>query len=190
MREYPPQNDALVWRLVLYTEAGENVRAKALAREMLTREPTFGPPRWVLGDILRTEGDIAGAIREQRAVLELAPANFLAIRLLALAYMDNGDVDKARALLEEKRPMFQTNYVWRHTWALLLAVEGKRAEARRVSPAFRKTSASCALSNPSKRGASVRINPVCPVRPGRSSAPAEIPRGHWRGRHGHNLSMV
>jgi tetratricopeptide (TPR) repeat protein len=99
MREYPPQNDALVWRLVLYTEAGENVRAKALAREMLTREPTFGPPRWVLGDILRTEGDIAGAIREQRAVLELAPANFLAIRLLALVYMDNCDADKSPAML-------------------------------------------------------------------------------------------
>jgi tetratricopeptide (TPR) repeat protein len=117
------------WRMLLYVEAGENVRAKAIAREMLTRAPLFGPPRWTLGDILRTEGDIAGAIREQRAVLGRAPTNYFAIRFLALAYMDNGDIDKARALLEEKRPMGPPNYMWRHTWALLLAVEGKRTQA-------------------------------------------------------------
>ena len=128
IREHPAQNDTLVWRLILHIEGGENVLAKTLARQMLAREPNFGPPRWMLGEILRTEGDIAGAIREQQAVLELAPANLVVIRLLALAYMDNGDLDKARALLEEKR-MFQANYLWRHTWAVLLAVEGKRSQA-------------------------------------------------------------
>jgi tetratricopeptide (TPR) repeat protein len=130
IREYPEQNDTLIWRLILFNEAGENVRAKALAREMLIREPNFSPPRWILGEILRTEGDVAGAIREQQAALELAPANLLAIRLLALALIDNGEVDKAQALLQEIRPRFSSNYLWRHTWALLLAVEHKPSEAR------------------------------------------------------------
>lgn len=131
IREHPAQNDTLIWRLILHIEGGENVLAKALARQMPAREPNFGPPRWMLGEILRTEGDIAGAIREHQAVLELAPANLLVVRLLALAYMDNGDLDKARALLEEKRT-FQANYLWRHTWAVLLAVEGKRSQALQI----------------------------------------------------------
>jgi hypothetical protein len=38
-------------------------------------------------------------------------------------------LDKARSLLEEKRPLFPGNYLWRATWALLLALEGKRQEA-------------------------------------------------------------
>jgi tetratricopeptide (TPR) repeat protein len=129
LRENPAQLDNRVWRLILHVWAGENIPAKALARETLKLDPNFGPPRWMLGEILRTEGDIAGAIREQKAVLELAPRNMIAIRNLARAYMDNGQNAEARALLEGKQPIFATNYLWRASWALLLAVEGKHEAA-------------------------------------------------------------
>jgi len=75
------------------------------------------------------ERDVQGAIREQQKVLQQAPGNISAIRYLALAYMDGGELDQARSLLEEKRPLFHGNYMWRATWALLLALEGKREEA-------------------------------------------------------------
>ena len=46
--------------------------------------------------------------------------------------MDNGELDKARSLLEQKQPLFSKNYMWRSTWALLLALENKRLEALRA----------------------------------------------------------
>ena len=80
----------------------------------------------ILGDTLRIEGDLQSAIREQQRVLLQARGNISAIRNLALAYMDGQELDKARTLLEEKRPLFSRNYLWRAVWALLLAREGKR----------------------------------------------------------------
>jgi len=52
------------------------------------------------------------------------------IRLLTLAYTDSNDLKQARALLEEKKPLFAQNYIWREMWALLLALEGRPVEAR------------------------------------------------------------
>jgi predicted Zn-dependent protease len=51
------------------------------------------------------------------------------VRLLALAFMDGGQLDRARKLLEEKRGAMEHNYLWRHAWALLLVLEGKKQEA-------------------------------------------------------------
>ena len=83
----------------------------------------------LLGELLRTEGDVAGAIREEQKVIEQAPGNISAIKSLALAFMNSGELAKARQLLEEKRPLFSKNHLWRQTWALVLAAEGKRDEA-------------------------------------------------------------
>jgi len=45
-----------------------------------------------LGDVLRMEGDIAGAIREQGKLPEQDPGNIYAAQKLARAYIDaNGD---------------------------------------------------------------------------------------------------
>jgi hypothetical protein len=125
----PTFNDNCVWRIVLYTLAEENEPAKTMARDVLTREPLFMAPRVFLGEILRTEGDVAGAVRELQMILEQRRGSALAVRALALALMDSGELGKSRILLEEMRPMFVTNYIWRHTWALLLALEDKRGEA-------------------------------------------------------------
>jgi len=87
------------------------------------------PARMFLSDTLRTEGDLTGAIREQQRILEQAPLNISGVSLLNLSYLDSGQLEKAEALLEEKRPVFADNFMWREARALLLAVQGKRKEA-------------------------------------------------------------
>jgi predicted Zn-dependent protease len=39
------------------------------------------------------------------------------------------DLQKTRTLLEEQQRLFSNNYLWRQSWALLLAVEGQREQA-------------------------------------------------------------
>jgi tetratricopeptide (TPR) repeat protein len=82
-----------------------------------------------LGETLRMERDLPGAIQQQHQVLQQAPGNISAVKNLALAYMDGNELDKAHSLLEEKRALFAQNYMWRATWALLMALEGKRDAA-------------------------------------------------------------
>jgi hypothetical protein len=43
--------------------------------------------------------------------------------------MATGELDKARSLLAVKPGVLGNNYLWRETWALLLALEGKHQEA-------------------------------------------------------------
>jgi Flp pilus assembly protein TadD len=125
----PSNRDTIVWRAIVHDFREENSAAKTLLNRALEREPLFGAPRMFLGEILRTEGDIQGAFREQQRVLLQAPGNITAVRFLVLAYLDAGELDKARDLLEAKRPEFAGNYMWKSTYALLLAREGKRKEA-------------------------------------------------------------
>jgi len=66
-----------------------------------------------VSDTLRTEGDVPGAIREQERILEQAPENISGISLLTLTYLDSGQVDKARALLDQARPVYAANFMWR-----------------------------------------------------------------------------
>jgi tetratricopeptide (TPR) repeat protein len=82
-----------------------------------------------LGELLRTEGDSAGAIREELKVLDQAPDNISAIQFLVRAYLDQGELERARSLLEAKRPLFSNNYLWRQSRALVLAADGKHEEA-------------------------------------------------------------
>ena len=129
LQRHPSHSDTRLWRAILHPIGEQNAAVKEDLRIILEREPLNGPARMVLGDTLRIEGDLQGAIRELQRVLLQAPGNISAIRNLALAYMDGRELDKARTLLEEKRPLFSRNYLWRAMWALLLAREGKRAEA-------------------------------------------------------------
>jgi predicted Zn-dependent protease len=125
----PAARDALLWRALLHAQSDENAKARELCLRSLEKEPLFGAPRMILAEVMRAEGDVGGAIREQLKGLDQAPTNSGAIRWLAQAYLDAGRLDQARALLEEKRGAFETNFVWRLSWALLLACEGRRTEA-------------------------------------------------------------
>jgi serine/threonine protein kinase len=129
LQQNPSHNDTRLWRAILHYLGGQNAAVREDLRIILERESLNGPARMFLGETLRMEGDLPGAIREQQRVLLQAPGNISAIRYLALAYMDGGELEKAQSLLEEKRPLFLRNYMWRATWALLLALENRRAEA-------------------------------------------------------------
>jgi tetratricopeptide (TPR) repeat protein len=124
-----PGQETVMWLVILRYLSEENTVAKAMLKDALQRDPLFAIARSFLGEILRTEGDVAGAIREQQKVLEQAPNHLPAVRALALAYLDTGAVDKARFALEDKKAIFGKNYLWRSVWALVLAVEGSRKEA-------------------------------------------------------------
>jgi tetratricopeptide (TPR) repeat protein len=128
-QEYPLQADTNVWRIIFKMMAEEDVAAKDLANDILKPKSLSGTARMFLGEILRTEGDSAGAIREELKVLDQAPGNISAIQFLVRAYLDHGDLEEAHKLLEAKRPLFSNNYMWRQGWAVVLAAEGKRDEA-------------------------------------------------------------
>ncbi len=129
LKANPDDPEALIWLLNYHAFNGDDAQAIALARRMLEREPLFFPPRMVLGDILRTQGDTAGAIREQEKILLQAPENLYGIHFLARAYQEAGDLDKARRIQERGRAIAPANFLVRTGWALLLAQEGKRQEA-------------------------------------------------------------
>jgi predicted Zn-dependent protease len=82
-----------------------------------------------LGELLRTKGDTEGAIQALERVLQQGPGHPTAAWFLTMAYLDKGEPQKARALLDGMRAAFGKNFQWRHARALLLAVEGNRAEA-------------------------------------------------------------
>ena len=125
----PRINQSRLWRGILYVLAEQNKEAKDLFDGLLKQEPTLGAPRQLLGEVLRSEGDLEGAIRAEQRVLEQAPGNITATWILSTTYLDQGNPAAARALLEAKRPLFPGNYFWKQCWALLLAAEGKRDEA-------------------------------------------------------------
>jgi tetratricopeptide (TPR) repeat protein len=128
-QEYPLQPDSNVWRIIFRMMAEEDGAAKGLANEILSQKPLSGAARMFLGEILRTEGDTAGAIREELKVLDQAPGNISAIQILVRAYLDRSEFGEAHKLLEAKRPLFANNYMWRQTWAVVLAAEGKHDDA-------------------------------------------------------------
>ncbi|MGH9787922.1 MAG: tetratricopeptide repeat protein, partial [Candidatus Acidiferrales bacterium] len=82
-----------------------------------------------LGEIYREQGKLPEAIREQEKVLEQDLTNLIALTYLSRAYIDQGDLRRARATLERARSEHRQNYSIRLSWALLLAREGKRADA-------------------------------------------------------------
>src|SRR5262245_6333677 len=88
-REHSMHPDTTIWRVVLLAFADDNATAKPLAQGVLQRQPLLAPMRMFLGEILRTDGDAPGAIREQQKVLEQAPTNITAIVFLTRAFLDN-----------------------------------------------------------------------------------------------------
>ena len=115
--------------VILRMLKGQTEEPLAILRMRLERNPLENPTRMFLGETLRTQGDTAGAIHSLERALQQAPGNVTAAWFLTMAYLDDGKPEQARALLEGMRPGFEKNYIWRHAWAILLAVEGKHQEA-------------------------------------------------------------
>lgn len=119
-----------VWLVILRMLKGQQTEESlAILRMGIERYPLENPVRMFLGELLRTQGDTAGAIHALQRVLQQGPRHPTAAWFLTMAYLDKGKPEQARALLEGMRLEFEKNYMWRHAWAILLAAEGKREEA-------------------------------------------------------------
>jgi Tfp pilus assembly protein PilF/predicted Ser/Thr protein kinase len=126
----PNEVDGKIWWSNYYMASGEYASAKELFNQILAVDPLFFPARMSLGDTLRLEGDIDGAVREQGKILEQDPQNLYAAQKLARAHIDKDDLPSARRCLESLSPDVQGGFEIKLTWALLLALEGKTKEAR------------------------------------------------------------
>lgn len=129
LQQDPSHANNRLWKGIALWLSGDLKSANQEFRIVLDHQPLYGPARMFLAETLREEGDITAAIEELGKVLEQAPDNVSAMSWITLAYLDNGDVDKARALLQGKASLLSKNYLWRQYWALVLAVEGRREEA-------------------------------------------------------------
>jgi tRNA A-37 threonylcarbamoyl transferase component Bud32/tetratricopeptide (TPR) repeat protein len=125
----PAEMDANIWLANYYASNNDNSSAKALMHQLLKNNPLFFPARMNLADILRTEGNIDGAIGELKKILEQSPQNIYATQKLARAYLDADDAPQARLSLQSLSSEAQKSYEMALTWALLLAREGKKKEA-------------------------------------------------------------
>jgi DNA-binding winged helix-turn-helix (wHTH) protein len=117
------------WLAILRLIAGRTTDAMELLQLGLERRPLDNPSRMFLGEILRTKGDTTGAIHLLERTLQQGSRHMTPAFYLTLAYLDAGRVDSARKLLLRMRPEFEKNFLWRHAWAILLAVEGNHEQA-------------------------------------------------------------
>jgi len=135
LAENPDDPVAHGWRLHHHRFNGDYRLAREDAEWLMRRWPLYWPAHLNLGELLREQGDPEGAIREQQRVLEQDPKNVHARVALARAYIDLRDLKEARTTLEPARKDNAHNYILRQTWALLLALEGKKADAlREIDP--------------------------------------------------------
>jgi serine/threonine protein kinase len=121
----PTAEDAWHFLMQYYHYNGDYEKAQDVGQQVIGRSPLFFPTRMILGDMLRQQGDLAGAIREHENILEQDPQNIYAIRFLARAHMNAGDLQRARQALERARPDDRQSHWTRLMWAMLLALEGQ-----------------------------------------------------------------
>jgi Flp pilus assembly protein TadD len=131
LKANPDDVTALNWLLLYHFFNGDQAQALRMARQMITRWPLYWPARLNLGELLREQGDAAGAIREHESALEQDRKNVTLLSSLASAYIVSGDLSKVRQVLERARTEHRQSYLVRQSWALLFALEGKRGEALR-----------------------------------------------------------
>jgi len=129
LKVHPEDEDALHMLMLYHLYTGEYAEAQRVGQQVLKRIPLFFPNRMMLGEILRQQGDLAGAIQEQERILDQDPKNMYALCYMARAYMDGGDLVRARQTLGRGHVGDRQSYRTRRTWAILLALEHHRTEA-------------------------------------------------------------
>jgi serine/threonine protein kinase/tetratricopeptide (TPR) repeat protein len=131
LKTNPDEPAVLTWLLLYHWSNGDYDKAMDAAKQIIARSPRFWPAHLNFGEMLRERGDTAGALRAQERILELDPQSRIALCSVARAYMDTGELTKARGALERIRPQDRKNLRVRLVWALLLAREGNAIEASR-----------------------------------------------------------
>ncbi|HWQ02862.1 MAG TPA: protein kinase, partial [Candidatus Nitrosotenuis sp.] len=117
------------WYTIYSQFEGRSGDAIRSAQALIAAEPLFWPPRYRLAELLREQGKIAEAVREFEKVLEQDAQNCNALHSLARAYMDAGDLPRARQTLDRIRPQDRSNFRVRIVEAQYRALAGHRSQA-------------------------------------------------------------
>ena len=98
---------AMAWNnlaVIALTEGDEDC-AEDFLRKALEVKGDFLEARWNLVEVHTLRGQWSKAARELQKILEFKPADLPAIRRLAQVYIQSGQPDRARTLLEESEAM-------------------------------------------------------------------------------------
>jgi Tfp pilus assembly protein PilF len=127
-----PHDPAIhLWHPLYYHVNGDYEQALQQYQQIVARWALFWPARHNFSLALREQGDAPGAIRELERILEQDPTHVAALWDLARVHMDLGDLHRARQFVERVDVALRQHHRVRLTWALLLALEGKRTDALR-----------------------------------------------------------
>jgi tetratricopeptide (TPR) repeat protein len=148
LKENPADVTAHTWLLLFHRFNGDYQHAREQADAVIRQWPTVWPARLDRGELLREQGDVAGAIREQERVLEQDAQNVDALVALSRAHAEAGDLGRARQTLDRARADDRQNYALRQQRALLLVLEGKTSEATQEMAADLQTYASMQIFGP------------------------------------------
>ena len=129
LKDSPGDLDSLIWLADYHQFNGDYAPATELTRRVIERAPLFYPARTLLGYVLWQQGDLAGALSAENAVLEQDPDNVYALLALARVNLDQHDAAAARSTMQRIAAGEREKYRARMTWALVLAMEGKRDAA-------------------------------------------------------------
>jgi DNA-binding winged helix-turn-helix (wHTH) protein/tetratricopeptide (TPR) repeat protein len=129
VRLAPSDLGGRMWLLVLGRFLGDDEEGARATRKFIESEPLFWPARYHLGELRREQGKIPEAVSEFKKVLDQDPRNSTTLRCLARAYLDAGNLPKARQTIARMRPQDAQNFRARMVRAQLHAVEGKGALA-------------------------------------------------------------
>ena len=149
LKENPTDATAQGWLLHYHEFNGDYQQAREQADRLVRQWPLYWAAHLSLGELLREQGDVDGAIREQERVLEQDPQNVDGLASLSRAYIDKHDLHNARQTLERARKEDRENYSLRQTWALVLALEGHKAQATQEMDAGLQAYAAMQIFGPS-----------------------------------------
>jgi Tfp pilus assembly protein PilF len=148
LTENPADSTAQSWLLNYHRFNGDYKRAREQAESLIRQCPLCWPAYLDLGELLGEQGDTAGAIRMQGRVLEQDSQNVEALAALTRAYIDAGDFPMAHQTLDRARDEDRQNYGLRQQRALLLALNGRKAEASQEMDAGLQTYAGIQIFGP------------------------------------------
>src|SRR5260370_17464103 len=99
-----------MWLLVMGGFLGDSEGGAPATRKFIESEPLFWPARYHLGELRREQGRIPEAVSEFKKVLEQDPGNSTTLRCLARAYLDAGNLPKARQTFARMPPQHAQNF--------------------------------------------------------------------------------
>jgi Tfp pilus assembly protein PilF len=129
LKDNPSDATAHSWLLDYHRLNGDYDKAREQAEWLVREWKVFWPGHLQFGELLREQGDTAGAVQRHEQVLEQDSQNVDALAALTRAYIDAADLQKARQTLNRANSAQRQNYALRQQRAILLALEHRTREA-------------------------------------------------------------